>query len=306
MRDRSARNSHAFRGILLVMCAVSVFSVLDFFSKYLTRSYPIPMVVWARFTFHLLFIVVVLGLRSQLSLVRTARPAAQIVRGLLLAISSIFFVTALKYMPLAETSAIAYLSPVFVIILSVFFLKEKIELARWLAVVCGFAGVLAIVRPGSEVFTWAAVLPIANALSFAAYQILTRRLAGVESPYTSIFYAGLIGMLLMSLVVPFVWVTPQNGAHVAMFVLVGMLGGLGHLVLIKAFAYAPASRLAPYGYSQLIWVAIIGYIAFGDFPDHWSQLGIAILVGSGIYIAKHQRASERALLEEESRVISNV
>ncbi len=296
----TASHPQVFRGILLAMGAVAIFSLLDFFSKYLTRSYPITLVVWARFTFHLALVIVVIGVRGQLSLVKTQRPGAQIVRGLLLALCSILFVSGLHYMPLAETSAIAFLAPLFVTVISVVFLKEKVELARWLAVVCGFVGVLVIIRPGSSVFNWAVFLPMANALGFAFYQIQTRRLAGLESPYTSIFYAGLIGTVLLSLVVPFVWVTPQSGVHALMFVVMGMLGGLGHLVLIKAYNYAPASRLAPYSYSQLIWVAIIGYIAFGDFPDTWSLVGMAILVGSGIYIATHQRNSDRASLEEQS------
>jgi len=286
----------------MVLTAVAIFSVLDVLSKYLTRFYPVPLVVWGRFTFHLLLVLVYLGSRSDLALVRTGRPWAQVTRGLLLAIASILFVSALKYMPLAETSAIAFLAPLLVTVMSVLFLKEKVELARWIAVVCGFVGVLAIIRPGSNVFTWAVLLPLGNALAFAAYQILTRRLAGLESPYTSIFYAGLIGTLLMTAMLPYSWVMPQNGMHAAIFVIIGMLGGLGHLILIKAYNCAPASRLAPFSYSQLIWVAIIGFLVFGDFPDTWSLIGIAILMASGIYTATHQRISDRLQHGEQTNV----
>ena len=189
----------------MVMTAVVIFSFIDFLSKYLTRFYPINLVVWARYTFHLLFVIVALGPRYGLALVRTARPGTQIMRGLLLAIASVLFVSALKYMPLAETSAISFLAPLLVTVMSALFLKEKIELARWIAIVCGFIGVLAIIRPGSSVFTWAVFLPMGNAIAFAAYQILTRRLAGLESPYTSIFYSGLIGTLLLSAIMPYSW-----------------------------------------------------------------------------------------------------
>lgn len=284
----------------MVMTAVAIFSVLDSLSKYLTRFYPINLVVWARFTFHLLLVVVVLGPRYGLALVRSARLGTQIMRGLLLAIASVLFVSALKYMPLAETSAIAFLAPLLVTMMSVFFLKEKVELARWIAVLCGFIGVLAIIRPGSSVFTWAVFLPMGNAIAYAAYQILTRRLAGLESPYTSIFYAGLVGTLLLSAMLPFSWVQPQNNLHIALLVINGMLGGLGHLILIKAFEHAPASRLAPFSYSQLIWVTVIGYLTFGDFPDTWSLVGIAILMASGIYTATHQRNSDRRLNGEQA------
>ena len=130
-------------------------------------------------------------------------------------------------------------------------------------------------------------------MAFATYQILTRKLAGLESAYTSIFYAGLVGSILSLLTLPSVWTMPQNLAHAAAFVGIGVLGGFGHLILIKAYEHAPASRLAPFSYSQLIWVALIGFLVFGEFPDHWSLLGIAILITSGIYIASHQRRSER-------------
>ncbi len=279
----------------MVMTAVAIFSVGDLMAKYLTRFYPIALIVWARFAFHLLLVVVALGPRYGRSLVRTNRLGAQITRGLLLVLGSIFFVSALKFMPLAETTAIAYLAPLLVTLMSVVFLKEKVELARWIAVLCGFIGVIVIIRPGSNVFTWAVLLPIGNAIAFASYQILTRRLAGLESPYTSTFYAGLVGTVLMSLVLPGVWMPPQSVLHAVLFVGIGTLGGFGHLILIKAYDHAPASRLAPFSYSQLIWVAAIGFFAFGEFPDAWSLLGIAILVASGIYIASHQRRSERQL-----------
>jgi len=277
----------------MVMVAVIFFSVGDLLAKYLTRFYPIALIVWARFTFHLLLIILALGPRYGLALVRTKRLGTQLIRGLLLLMGSVFFVSALKFMPLAEATAIAYLAPVLVTIMSVVFLGEKVEISRWLAVFCGLVGVLTIIRPGSSIFTWAALLPVANAMSFATYQILTRKLAGLEGPYTSIFYAGLVGSVLSLFTLPGVWTMPQNFQHVAAFLCVGALGAFGHLILIKAYEHAPASRLAPFSYSQLIWVALIGFFVFGDFPDQWSLLGIAILVTSGIYIASHQRRMER-------------
>lgn len=293
MSNPHATRSNVSRGVLMVMTSVVIFSVGDLLAKYLTRFYPIPLIVWARFACHLLLVVILLGPRHGRALVRTKRPLMQFLRGVLLLLGSLFFVGALKYMPLAEATAIAYLAPLLVTLMSVLFLKEKVELARWVAVICGFIGVLIIIRPGSGVFTWAALLPIGNALSFATYQILTRRLAGLESPYTSIFYVGLVGTVLMAAVVPGVWMPPQNPQHAAVFGAIGLLGVLGHLILIKAYDHAPASRLAPFSYSQLIWVAAIGFFAFGDFPDVWSLFGIAVLVASGVYIASHQRRQAR-------------
>ena len=301
----SATKPQALRGMLMVMSAVAIFSVVDVFSKYLTRSYPVALVVWARYAFHLLLVLVVLGPRYGLALVRTARPGAQILRGLSLTVASILFISALKYLPLAESTAIAFIAPLLVTLMSVLLLKEKVELARWVAVGCGFVGVLIIIRPGSHVFTWAVLLPVGNAFAFAFYQILTRRLAGIESPYVSIFYSGLIGTLLLSATLPYSWMLPKNALDAAAFVVLGMLAGIGHLILIKAYDHAPASRLAPFGYSQLIWVLAIGYVAFGDFPDHWSLLGIVILVASGIYTATHQRIADWLQRAEQTNLPPN-
>ena len=301
----SAARPQVLRGMLMVMSAVAIFSVVDVFSKYLTRSYPVALVVWARYAFHLLLVMVVLGPRLGLALVRTARPGAQILRGLSLTFASVLFISALKYMPLAESTAIAFVAPLLVTLMSVLLLKERVELARWVAVGCGFVGVLIIIRPGSHVFTWAVLLPVGNAFAFAFYQILTRRLAGIESPYVSIFYSGLIGTLLLSATLPYSWTMPKNALDAAAFVVLGMLAGIGHLILIKAYDHAPASRLAPFGYSQLIWVLVIGYLAFGDFPDHWSLVGIVILVASGIYTATHQRIADWLQRAEQTNLPPN-
>jgi drug/metabolite transporter (DMT)-like permease len=292
MSAGSSAQTHTLRGALMIMTAVSMFVVMDSISKYLSRFYPVPVIVWARYFFHLLLVVVALGPRLGLGLVRTRRLGAQLVRGLLLAGSTLFFVFAIKQMPLAETTSITFIAPVLVTLMAAFILKEKVELARWLAVAGGFVGVLIIIRPGSGVFAWASVLPFCCATCFACYQILTRRLANLESPYTSIFYSGLVGSVLMSLALPYAWTVPQSVGHALLFVAIGIIGGFSHLILIKAYDCAPASRLAPFSYTQLIWVMLIGYFAFGDFPDHWSLIGIAVIVASGIYIATHQRLSE--------------
>jgi drug/metabolite transporter (DMT)-like permease len=277
----------------MVLVAVIFFTATDTLAKYLTHFYPVSLIVWSRFAFHLLIVVVLLGPHYRSRLIRTQRLAEQVLRGLLLLLGSTFFISAVKFMPLAETTAISYLTPLIVTLMSVFFLKEKVEPARWIAILCSFAGVLIIIRPGSSVFTWAALLPIANATTFAIYQIVTRRLANLESPYTSIFYAGLVGTVLLSVILPDVWVLPQNWGHALAFVSIGLLAALGHLILINAYAHASAARLAPFSYTQVIWVSIVGFIVFGDFPDLWSLLGIAILIASGLYTATRERRSAR-------------
>ena len=301
-RVASAR-PHPLRGILMIMTAVAMFTVMDSIAKYLSRFYPVPGIVWARYAFHLLFVVLILGPRMKAGLVRTQRLGLQITRGVVLAASSMLFFSALKFMPMAEASSISFVAPMLVTLLAVILLKEKVERARWVAVAAGFLGVLIIIRPGSGVFSWVAVLPLATAASFAAYQILTRKLAGVDSPYTSLFYSGLIGTVLLATVLPFQWTTPTTLAHALLLPAIGFLGGLSHLVLIRAYDQASVSTLAPFTYTQLIWVILIGYLVFGDFPDHWSLIGIAVIMASGIYIATHQRLSEqqqRAELQESA------
>lgn len=281
--------------MLLIMAAVLLFAVMDSISKYLTQFYPVLNVVWARYLLHTLLVVIALGPRLGLSLVRTRRPGIQVARGALLTAATLFFVAAIKHMPIAEATAIQFLAPLLVTAMAVVVLKEKVELARWVAIVCGFIGVLIIIRPGSGVFTWASLLPLATAACFASYQILTRRLAGVENSYTSLFYTGLVGAVLLSIPLPYAWSPPQSGAHLALFALIGILGGLGHLILIKAYDLAPASSLAPFSYTQLIWVTAAGYLAFDNIPDFWSFAGMAILMASGIYTAMHQHRSERSV-----------
>ncbi len=280
---------HTMRGIVLIMAAVAMFTALDTIAKYLARFYPVPGIVWARYAFHLLLVILFLGPRLRGRLVRTQRLGLQLVRGVVLAGSSLFFVGALKFMPIAEASSITLIGPVLVTLGAAIFLEERIEPARWLAVGAGFVGVLIIIRPGSGVFSAMALLPLGTAVCFAAYHVLTRKLAGVENPYTTLFYSGLVGTVMLAVVLPFAWMAPATPLHAALMVLMGLLGGGSHLVLIRAYEHSPASRLAPFSYTQLGWVLLAGYAVFGDFPDRWSLAGIAVIAASALYIATHQR-----------------
>ena len=183
--------------------------------------------------------------------------------------------------------------PLFVAALAIPILKERLEMPRLIAILVGLAGALIIVRPGSGVFTWYALLPVGMALCNAFYQVMTRMVAGVDSPWTTLFWGALMGTLVMSAVAPFFWVTPHNPWHWALLLMMGFLATIGHLALIRAFDYAGATTLAPLVYTQLIWVMLLGWIVFGDFPDGWSLIGMAIIVGSGLYIVNRQRLTSR-------------
>jgi drug/metabolite transporter (DMT)-like permease len=232
--------------------------------------------------------LLVLGHAVGFGLVRTRRLGLQLFRGLVLVGSSLVFFWALSMMPLAEASAITFVSPLLLTAMSVWLLKERVRPAAWAAVAVGFVGVLFIIRPGGAVFTPAAVLPLMTAALFALYQLLTRKLAGVDSSIATLFLGGIVGTIVMSLAVPLFWKTPETAWHALLFLVTGALGAGGHFILIRAFEHAPASVLAPFVYAQLVTVLLLGYFVFGTFPDTLSLVGMAIIVASGAWIATHQ------------------
>jgi drug/metabolite transporter (DMT)-like permease len=279
---------HHLRGILLIVAAVSTFALMDTAAKYLSRTYPVPSIVWARYAAQTLFLAVVLGPRLRRDLLRTRRPGLQLLRGALLAASTMFFFSALALMPIAEAAAITFLSPLLLTAASAWLLRERVRRSAWVALAAGLAGVLIIIRPGGGVFTPAALLPLLTAVSFAAYQLLTRKLAGVDSTMTTLFYSAVVGAVLLAPGLPFYWRAPETAFHAALIAALGVLASVGHFVLIRAFEHAPPSVLAPFVYSQLVAVLALGYLVFGDFPDGWSLLGMAIIVLAGAWIAARQ------------------
>ena len=289
----AAPRAHPVRGILLMIAAVTILALLDTTAKYLSRTYPVLGVVWARFAFQTLLMLVVLGPRSRLGLMRTNRPTLQIFRGVVLMGASMFFVSALSRMPIADASAISFLAPLIITALSVPMLRERVDTLSWLAVLCGFAGVLVIIRPGGEMFSWSALLPLGAAACFALFQVLTRKLAGVDPALPTLFYPALVGTALMTFLLPFHWSTPQTPGHAALFVLMGVLAGVGHFIMIKAYQIAPAPVIAPFVYSQLVVVIGLGYAVFDEFPDRWSVLGMVIVVAAGAFIFRRQHSAHR-------------
>ena len=272
-----------------MVAAVGTFVLMDTCAKYLTRWYPPTLIVWARYASNLVILLAFLAASGELGRLRTARPGIQFARGLLLAVATLIFFTSLSVLPLADANAISFAMPLFVAALAVPMLGERLEMARLIAILCGLGGALVIVRPGSDLFTPYALLPLGMALCNALYQILTRKIAGLEHPFTSLIWGALVGALLLSLAAPFVWVTPQAAFHGVLIVVIGILASVGHWLLIKAYDHASATLLAPYTYSALVWAMLMGWLVFGDFPDGWSLLGMGILVATGLYLANRQR-----------------
>jgi len=276
-----------------MVAAVGVFTLMDAIAKYLAHWYPVPGIVWARYVSNIALLLAWFAARGELRRLRTVRPGIQFARGLLLAGATLFYFTSLSVLPLADAAAIAFVLPLFVAALAAPMLKERLDAPRLLAIVAGFAGALIIVRPGSATFTLYALLPMAMALCNALYQILTRKVAGVEHPFTSLIWGAIVGAVLMSAVVPFAWKTPDQALHWALLGVLGVLASIGHYLLIRAYDYAPATLLAPYTYSGLVWAMLLGLAVFGNFPDGWSLAGMAVIVASGLFLAGRQRLTVR-------------
>jgi drug/metabolite transporter (DMT)-like permease len=281
------------RGILLMVSAIGVFVLMDSTAKYLSQWYPVPGIVWARYLINLAILLAWFVVRGELKRIRPARPGIQLARGLLLASATFLYFTSLKVLPLADAAAIGFVLPLFVAVLAVPMLGERLDLSRAVAIFAGLLGALLIVRPGSSVFTWYALLPVAMAVCNALYQILTRKVAGIEHPLTSLVWGAIVGSVLLSLVAPFHWKAPETAWHWTLLGVIGLLASIGHYLLIRAYDYAGATLLAPYSYTMIVWAVLLGYLLFGNLPDGWSVAGMAVVVFSGLFLAGRQRLTVR-------------
>jgi drug/metabolite transporter (DMT)-like permease len=227
--------------------------------------------------------------RRGLRLLAASRPGLQVARSTLLCVSTLIFITALRYVPLPTATAISFTAPFIVTALAPLLLAESVGARRWLAVTVGFLGALVIVRPGFGDINEAALLVFGSALCSALYQILTRKLAAHDPAETSITYIALAGFILTSLALPFVWKTPASALDAALFVSLGLFGGFGHYFLVRAFELAPAPFISPFNYSQILGAALLSFIVFGQWPDLWTWLGSLIIVASGLYMLVAER-----------------
>ncbi|MBB3104629.1 DMT family transporter [Azomonas macrocytogenes] len=275
-------------GILLIILATFLFSSHDALSKYLSSIYPIIMVVWVRYVVHSLLMACFFLPKSGLRLLRTKRPGMQVLRAFCLLGTSLFFTSGLRYIPLAEATAVNFLAPLFVTALSVPFLGEPVSRGQWLAVLVGFVGVMIVVHPGGALFTPAILFPLGSALCFSFYQLLTRKLSAHDGPATSNFLSGLCATAVMSILVPFYWVTPSYEYLVPMLAL-GFCGMFAHLLLTQAFRHAAPALLAPFTYCQIVFAGLLGAVIFAHVPDFVSLFGILVICLSGFAAAWQQR-----------------
>ncbi|EIK51881.1 MAG: DMT family transporter [Pseudomonadaceae bacterium] len=278
---------HPLYGVLLILLSGLLLASHDGLAKYLSELYPVFLVIWARYIAQTVLMTLLFVPRMGSRVLRTRRPWTQLLRGLSLVGVSLLFINGLHYIPLAEATAVIFLTPVLVTIASAL-LGERIGRSQWIAVGFGLLGVLIIVRPGSALFTPAALLPFGAALSFTLYQLVTRRLATSDHPVTSNYLTSLVGCAVLSVLVLFNWRTPTLHDATLMAALGGM-AMLGHLLLTQAFRYASAAMLAPFTYGQIVFAGIVGFFAFGHAPDGGALLGMAIIIASGLGMAYVQR-----------------
>ena len=263
-----------------------MFVCMNVEAKLLAASLPVVQIVWARTLVHTLFVVVLFGPRhGWWRLFVTRRPAIQLTRSALLLTSTLLFFTAIGRVPLADATAVSFTSPLLVAALAGPILGERVDLRHWLAIAVGFAGALIVIRPTGGGTNPYLFLVVANSVCYAAYQILTRRVARFDPPETSVAYSALLGMLVLSVVGPFSFTAPRGAADWAMLATMGLLGGLGHYYVARGLALGPASILSPFHYVQLVGAAAIGFLVFGDVPSAWTWAGAAVIIASGLYIA---------------------
>jgi drug/metabolite transporter (DMT)-like permease len=291
--------SPVLRAIVAIILSVMCFSVLNAMSKTLGQYFPVIEVIWARYAFAFLLMLVMFLPRAGLKLFQFRNVGSQIVRGLLLFFSSFLYFHGIVYLPLATAASISLTSPLIVTALSARFLNEPVGPRRWAAVAVGFVGALIVVRPGHAHFDLHALLIVGSTLCSAFYQLFSRRYGQTERPDASATMATIVGTLVATPFVPFEWVTPTAGWQWALMAGMGVMAGVGHYFVTIAYSQAPAALIAPFNYLQLIGAALLGYLLFGDLPDFWSWVGAGVIVASGLYIGHRERIRHRLAKQQQ-------
>jgi drug/metabolite transporter (DMT)-like permease len=283
----SSAPASPLRGILFLIASTIVFSVADVITKQLASTLPPPEVAWMRYVTFALFIVPVVLIKGGPALFRSQRPGLQVVRGLGMVGSSIMFVQSLPHLPVADATAIFFVSPILIMALSVIFLGESVGWRRWTAAAVGLIGVMIVVRPGTGAFQPAAFLPILGAASWSVGAVVTRKITG-DHALTTLAYSASVGSVVLSALMPFNWVTP-NGTEIALGLCMGILFSIGHWFVVLAYRHGNASLIAPFSYVQLVWAGTLGYLVFGTLPDSWTITGACLIAVSGLYTAYRER-----------------
>ena len=261
--------------------------IMDGFAKYLSADMPVLQITWARYFFTVVFTLPVMLFFYKKQLVWTDKPKLQLIRGLILLCANISFFYAISIISLAKALTLAFIAPLIVTAFSPILLGEKVGVRRWTAVIIGFTGSLVVIRPGLVELNLASFSALGTGVMYGFYLIITRKLSTSDNPLLTLLLTGVVGLVAVSGVMPFVWVNPSLSQW-SMMASIGVFACVGHLFLILSLKYADASKLAPFSYFEIITNIIIGYYFFSDFPDNWTFLGLAIIVISGIYISRRE------------------
>ncbi len=279
------------RGILLMLLAIFSFTLMDATVKGLVDRYPAPMLVWMRFLGQ--FLVVILLLRHRfLAHLRTRFPLAHLARAVTQIGATGLFFTSLAYIGLAEATALIDINPVLITLGAALFLGESLGPRRVFGVVAAMIGALIVIRPGAGIFTPAALLPLIGAICYAANALITRWIGRQENAWTSMVFTSVICTAIASLSLPFFWV-PVLADDLPRFALIGVLGTMAQLCLIRSFTLAEAASVAPFAYVGILFASVWGYLFFGNLPDRWTITGALVIVAAGLYVWHRETRAAR-------------
>lgn len=295
-----ARHHAVVTGIGFTVAAVACFAVSDTLAKYVTSLVPLMVALWFRYVIQALVTTVIILPKRGVVALRTAHPKFQILRGVLLATTSLLAFLSLRYMPVGEFTAIVMISPLVITLLAGTLLGEKVSKLRWVLMTGGFVGALVIIRPGHEAFQWTALLPLCLVATNSWFQVLTSRLAKTEDPMTMQFYTGWVGAAMASVALPFVWTSMPSTALMLWMAMMACLVTAGHFMLTVAYQRAPAVTLTPYFYLQICFAMLCGWVAFSHIPDGWAIFGMAMIAvcgAAGGWLTVHEGRKTHVLIQ---------
>lgn len=285
----SARSAHEHRlvAILLLCAGVSFFGIMDGLGKLLGPDHSLAQIVWARYAFAVPVVLAATRPAGWRRLLACGRPWLQAARGTLPMLASLTVILGVRAMPLADATAITFITPLLVILFSALLLHERVGADSAIGVLMGFAGVLVIARPGTGTIAWSAAFPLATAVFAALYQVLTRLVSDTDDPRTTLAWTVFTGLVLTTPMAIVTWRPAEVDGFIAM-ILSGLTFGAGQWLVIRAFAHAPATVLAPFNYTQIVAAILFGILVFGDLPDRWTLVGTALVVLAGAYVLRRQ------------------
>ena len=280
------------KAIIFNLLAWVMLPIMDGFAKYLSSDLPVLQITWARYFFTVLFTLPIMFFFFRKNLVWTDKPKLQLIRGLILLSANVCFFYSISIISLAKALTLAFIAPLIVTAFSPIFLGEKVGFKRWSAVIIGFIGSMVVIRPGFVEINLASLAALGTGVMYGFYLIITRKLSSSDNPLLTLLLTGVVGAIIISFVMPFVWIKPTLNQW-SMMAAIGIFACVGHLFIILSLKYADASKLAPFSYFEIVTNIIIGYYFFSDFPDKWTFLGLFIIILSGIYISRRENIVKR-------------